>query len=172
MSKKRTRIEFEAPEDAIKLNYFKNEVEFSEDKSFIITVDGTKDDFIISNRLWMSNNRKEYPEMKNKISIDANTEERLTSMQDLIEFFCEKYTLDFSSRNDLLELYRRNDEFIPNSVPHILGACRVEMKCGEGLFDYITTENFLPLHYILIFVRLFSGIKLTTKGHCSIICCN
>lgn len=88
----------------------------------------------------MSNNRKEYPEMKNKISIDANNEERLTSMQDLIECFCEKYTLDFSSRNDLLELYRRNDEFIPNSAPHILGACRVEMKCGEGLFDFIYAD--------------------------------
>ena len=46
MSKKRIRIEFESPEDVVKLNYFKNEVEFSEDKNFIITVDGTKDDFI------------------------------------------------------------------------------------------------------------------------------
>ena len=69
MSKKRTRIEFDSHEAVVKLNYFKNEVEFSEDKNFIITVDGTKDDFIISNRLWMSNKHREYPEMKNKLSI-------------------------------------------------------------------------------------------------------
>ena len=141
MSKKRIRMDFESPEDVVKLNYFKNEVEFSEDKNFIITVDGTKDDFIISNRLWMSNKHREYPEMKNKVSIDADyEEERLTLMQDLIDGFCGKYTLDFSSRNDLLELYRRNVEPIPNPAPHVLGACRVEMKCGEGIFDFIYAD--------------------------------
>ena len=141
MSKKRTRIEFDSHEAVVKLNYFKNEVEFSEDKNFIITVDGTKDDFIISNRLWMSNKHREYPEMKNKLSIDANNErERLTLMQDLIDSFCEKYTLDFSSREDLLELYRRNVEPIPNPAPHVLGTCRVEIKCGEGIFDFIYAD--------------------------------
>lgn len=141
MSKKRIKIDFKSPEDAVKLNYFKNEVEFSEDKNFIITVDGTKDDYIVSNRLWMSNKHREYPEMKNKLSIDANNEtERLTLMQDLIDGFCEKYTLDFSSREDLLELYRRNVEPIPNPAPHVLGACRIGMKCGEGIFDFIYAD--------------------------------
>ena len=90
MSKKRTRIEFEAPEEAINLNYFKNEVEFSKDKNFIITVDGTKDDYIVSNRLWGINKHREYPEMKSKLSIDKSNEAgRLTAMQDLIDgFYC------------------------------------------------------------------------------------
>ena len=40
MSKKRTKIEFESPEEAVKLNYFKNEVEFSKDDSFGVYMAG------------------------------------------------------------------------------------------------------------------------------------
>ena len=142
MSKKRQIMDFQAPEYVIKMNYLQNEMEVPDNKNIILTVDPQKDDYAISNILWVLNGARTYSKIKEKNKIDSlDADKRKEKIKSIREKFASNFVLDFSSREHLLENYLKNDnEEILDATTNALGGCRISVKCGEGILDFIYAD--------------------------------
>ena len=96
-------MDFQAPEYVIKMNYLQNEMEVPDNKNIILTVDPQKDDYAISNILWVLNGARTYSKIKEKNKIDSlDADKRKEKIKSIREKFASNFVLDFSSREHLL----------------------------------------------------------------------
>ena len=142
VSKRRIISEFKSNDNTVKFDYFDNEAMTPDDKYFLITVDHSKEDYAANSNLWIRNNRKIFPKMKEKMDIDLkDIAERRNKIQSLRDKFAKDFTVELGSREHLMEDFLKNMfEEIPDATTHALGGAIVTGKYGEGILDFVYAD--------------------------------